>query len=192
LTWETSNALHQTLIGIIDLIKTSLKLDHAYVLPGKFQRDQLEKEFGICRQRRGGNFFISAEQVINSLQLERIRLFSKLDIHINETRQNGCCSNMSLFDCDEDMELIDTCLVEASNITLTDRSALYYIAGYVAKSIHDFTLFDLTDKDRINRRLLNCFFKAFVKVKKGNDQIRREKTTARDARETKRRRITTK
>ena len=49
LTGETSNALHQTIIGIIDLIKILLNLDHEYVLPGKFQSDRLEKEFGIYR-----------------------------------------------------------------------------------------------------------------------------------------------
>ena len=128
LTGETSNALHQTLIGIIDLIKTLLNLDHTYVLPSKFQSDRLEKEFGIYRQGSGGNFFISAEQVINSLQLERIRLFAKLDIHMNEISRNGCCSNKSLFDSDEGTDLLDACFLESSNITLTDRSVMYYIA----------------------------------------------------------------
>ena len=49
LTSETSNALHQTLIGLIDLVKTLLNLDHDYVLLGKIQSDRLEKEFGISR-----------------------------------------------------------------------------------------------------------------------------------------------
>ena len=56
LTGETSNALHQTLIGLIDLVKTLLNLDHDYVLLGKIQSDRLEKEFGIYRQGSGGNW----------------------------------------------------------------------------------------------------------------------------------------
>ena len=36
LTCETSNALHQTLVGIVDLIMTLLSQGHQYVLPGNF------------------------------------------------------------------------------------------------------------------------------------------------------------
>ena len=83
LTCETSNALHQTLFGIVDLIKTLLSQGHQYVLPGKFSSDRTEGEFGIYRQSSGGNFLIlSAEQVFSGLQLQRIKLFSKLDIHV--------------------------------------------------------------------------------------------------------------
>ena len=69
LTSETSNAFHQTLVGIVDLIKTLLSQGHQYVLPGKISSDRTEGEFGIYRQSSGGNFLISAEQVFSRLQL---------------------------------------------------------------------------------------------------------------------------
>ena len=81
LTGDTSNALHVTLLGLVDLIKVLLdKHKYSYVLPGKFSSDRIEGEFGICRQSSGGNYLISAEQVINSLRLQRIKLYNKLDI----------------------------------------------------------------------------------------------------------------
>ena len=85
LTGETANALHQTLVCFVDLIKTLLLThDYKYVLPGKISSDRIEGEFGICRQSSGGNYLMSAEQVINSLQLQRIKLFSKLNIHMED------------------------------------------------------------------------------------------------------------
>ena len=68
LTTETSNALHQTLVGIVDLIKTLLTRGYKYVLPGKIPSDRTESEFGIYRQSSRGNYLISAEQVFRSLQ----------------------------------------------------------------------------------------------------------------------------
>ena len=61
LTTETANALHQTLHGIVDMIKHLLNSDYRYALPGKIQSDRLEAEFGIYRGTSGGNYFISVE-----------------------------------------------------------------------------------------------------------------------------------
>ena len=250
LTGETSNAVHQTLIGLIDLVKILLNLDHEYVLLGKFQSDRLEKEFGIYRQGSGGNFLIAAEQVINSLQLERLKLFNKLDIRVEKSCENVCCT-YDMIDNDEDMEALDECFVGSCDLTPTEKSSLYYIAGYVSQKedlpgpdipddihlleseftvelsrgklripstelyelaqyyysffkarskkcctkifleafdmIQQFTLYDLPDVNRINRRFLNCFFKAFVK--KENEIARQKKVEMKDKRNTKRRRI---
>ena len=74
-TNHTSNELHLTINGFVDVIKTLLSSEYTYVLPGKIQSDRVEAEFGIYRQSSGGNFLISAEQVISSLQLQRLKLF---------------------------------------------------------------------------------------------------------------------
>ena len=47
LTGETSNALHQTLIGIIDLIKILLSQGHRYVLPVIFPVTEPRVNFGF-------------------------------------------------------------------------------------------------------------------------------------------------
>ena len=49
LTSETRNAVVLTLQGIVHLIQHLLSLDHTYVLPGHFQSDRLEAEFGMYR-----------------------------------------------------------------------------------------------------------------------------------------------
>ena len=57
LTQETSNALHVTLHGMVDLTRALLSLSyHKYVLPGNIQSDRIETEFVIYRQSSGGNY----------------------------------------------------------------------------------------------------------------------------------------
>ena len=58
LTADTSNALHQTLSGLIALIKYKLDVGFKYVLPGKDQSDKIEAEFGIYRQSSGGKITV--------------------------------------------------------------------------------------------------------------------------------------
>ena len=247
LTQETSNALHQTLLGIVELVRILLATGHKYVLLGKLQSDPIEKEFGVYRQSSGGNYFISAEQVISSLQLQRLRLFSKLDIQIgDDVVDNDCCID-DLYDSEQDLELVEKSFTEASNLSVNEKSTLYYISGYVAKKegiicsdeydttilpeseftvqlsrgglqlppidlydlslyyysffklrsakcctkifleafqeIQNFSGYSFPNQRRINRRFVNTFFKMFVNSTR--DKIR----AAKDRRDTKRRRI---
>ena len=84
-TSDAANALHQTLNGFVNRIKTLLNVDHHYVMPGTIQSDRIEGEFGILRGSCGGNYYMSAEQVASALQLQRLKLFSKLEIQLNDT-----------------------------------------------------------------------------------------------------------
>ena len=52
-----------------------------FVLSGTMQSDRLEAEFGIYRQLNGGNFYMSSEQIKNSLKLQIIKIFDRLDIY---------------------------------------------------------------------------------------------------------------
>ena len=71
LTQDTSNALHLTVNSIVSLIKLLLNNDFNYVFPGSFQNDRLEREFCI---------FCQSAEIMNSLVLQRIKLFSRLNI----------------------------------------------------------------------------------------------------------------
>ena len=64
LTADTRNAMHQTLSGLVALIKYKLDVGFKYVLPEKDQNDRIKAEFGIYRQSTGGNYCISTYQVI--------------------------------------------------------------------------------------------------------------------------------
>ena len=63
--------LQLTLNGMVSLRKLLLNKGYNYVLPGSFQNDRLEGEFGI---------FCQSAETMNSLVLQRFKLFSKLDI----------------------------------------------------------------------------------------------------------------
>ena len=132
LTSETANALHQTLVGVVDLIRLLLKKGHSYVLPGKFSSDRIEAEFGLCRASGGGNYLIGAEQVINSVKLQRLKLYSKLDVEINDDWVADDCCTVDLIDSEPDLDLIEGCFADTETLTVTEKSALYYICGYVA------------------------------------------------------------
>ena len=73
----------------------------------------------------------SAEQVVNSLKLQGIKLFSKLDIHITDDDIDNDCCSFDLKDSESDLVLIENCFEEASNLNNTEKSILYYICGYV-------------------------------------------------------------
>ena len=130
LTCQTSNALHQTLVRFIELIKTLLHHGYKYVLPGNYLSDRTEGEFGIYRESSGGNFLVSAEQVFNGLQLQRINLCSKLDV-MDGKFDSDCCT-ADIMDSEVEIELLEKCFEGASSLNSIEKT-LYYICGYVAR-----------------------------------------------------------
>ena len=131
LTGETANALHRTLLGIVELIRLLLSKGYVYVLPGKFSSDRIEAEFGLCLGSSGGNYLIGAEQVINSVKLQRLKLYSKLDVESVDGGAIDDCCLANLEDSETDLDLITGCFADASNLSVTEKSTLYYICGYV-------------------------------------------------------------
>ena len=69
-TGDTAIALHVALNGLVHIIRKLLSLNIPYVLYGKLQSNRHEGEFGIYRQSGGGNYLISADEVLNSLNLQ--------------------------------------------------------------------------------------------------------------------------
>ena len=130
LTSDTSNALHLTLLGMCNIVNKLLSKGMKYVLTGHIQSDRLEAEFGIYRQQSGGNYNISVQQVINSLRVQRIDLFNKLDAKgSNVHLANNCCKqNLT----PAEIECLDNCFENTSSITDNERASLFHIAGYIA------------------------------------------------------------
>ena len=112
LTVDTSNALYVTLQGIVALIKLLLTKGFSYVLPGTFQSDRIEGEFGIYKQSLGGCYYISTQQIMNSLALQRLELFDKLEIESKNAHVVDDCCTASL-NADE-VEMLDQCFQLAS------------------------------------------------------------------------------
>ncbi|XP_065675279.1 uncharacterized protein LOC136091536 [Hydra vulgaris] len=116
-TPETKYALVNILQRFVGLIKKILSEDHQYVLPGIFQTDRFEDEFGIHRQLSDGNLFFLDE---TDIQCSRIH--------------SDCCT-MDLME--EDIIYLDECLMNADNESINDQenAALFYMAGYVQYKI---------------------------------------------------------
>ena len=130
LTVDTSEALHLTLIGLVDMVKMLLvNKKFAYVLLGEFQSDRLEGEFGIMQQMSGGNY-ISYEQILSSVKLRRSKLFTQLEVPYNNTHEDDICCETELND--DEVDFMDNCFEMVDTISLNTKSTLYYISGYVA------------------------------------------------------------
>lgn len=130
LTSDTSNALHITLHGIVNLTSQLLG-KMRYVLLGELQSDRLEAEFGIYRQQSGGNFHISVQQALNSSKLQQLKLYNKLEIpaKISHCKQECCTQELS----EEYLDNLNNCFSNSSEIiNEIERSSLYYICGYIA------------------------------------------------------------
>ena len=125
LTGDTANAFHRTLHAMVYIIKKLLDLGFDYVLPGKIQSDRLEGEFGIYRCSSGGDYFITCEQVVNSLSMQRLKLYNKLDIQQSNDVERPCCLE-DLESCDDDIELVDNSFSESSRLNEEERSTLLH------------------------------------------------------------------
>ena len=130
LTGDTSNAFHQTLHAIVYIIEKLLDLGFEYI-SGKIQSDRLEAEFGIYRGSSGGDYFITCEQVINSLSMQRLKLYNKLEIQQSDSFEQKCCLD-NIESNDDDIELVENSFVDSSNLNDEEGSTLYSISGYVA------------------------------------------------------------
>ena len=50
-----------------------------------------------------------------------------------EDRSDNVCCETDLIDSEEDLDLIERCFEESSNLSLADRSSLFYMSGYVVR-----------------------------------------------------------
>ena len=124
LTSETSNALSMSIKGLVSLAGLLLQHGLKYVMFRHFQSDRLEGEFGVFRQLNGGNYYMSADHVCNALKLQRIKLFSRIDVFdIAWHTESNCCSTPL---SEEGLESLNDCF------QLTNNSTVYYAAGYIS------------------------------------------------------------
>ena len=74
------------------------------------------------------------KQELNSTWFRCRKLHSKLDTQQEEVSQsqtvNDCC-DFELINSEKDLSLIEPFFDNASDLTITEKSTLYYICGYV-------------------------------------------------------------
>ncbi|XP_066923516.1 uncharacterized protein [Clytia hemisphaerica] len=149
LTKDTSNALHHTLNGLVELTKHLLMSPHQkYVMIGEFCSDPLEKEFGKLRQGSGGTYFITAQQVLEKLDIKKTKLLLKLNVDLSVLRaEPGHCCDKCFFALDRDgISLLNQLEEEEMSIPVETKMSLIYMAGYVARKdeMSEQELFDAT------------------------------------------------
>ena len=90
----------------------------------------MEGEFGIYRQLAGECYYISIEQIKNSLALQRSKLFSKLDIEelVSYSKEECCTANLT----EGEIFRLDKAFTLRSTLSDTGKSSLFYISAYVA------------------------------------------------------------
>ena len=84
-----SSAFNVTLTGFVSLIKLFLSYGFSYTLPGNFKINRLEVELGSFSHWSGECYNISLQQITTTLQLQRIKLYEKLNIelYVNHIQQ---------------------------------------------------------------------------------------------------------
>lgn len=142
LTKETHSAMKHTTYAITEIVsyyQAELALD--YMLPGKFQTDQLENRFSLYRQLAGGQYHVSTRQIF---EIEKkLRMQSCFKIYL-KTRDGVI--NVTDFNVNTDFEKIDENLNFGLNLPVTISSSdldkavdklpvIVYIGGYAVYSV---------------------------------------------------------
>ncbi|CAH1112316.1 unnamed protein product [Psylliodes chrysocephalus] len=135
LTRDTYGALKRSTLVLIDIIEYSFlnfKLD--YLLPGKFQTDNLEERFGRYRNLSGCNYNVSVNQLIQSEKKIRIQHLLKSNLHTDWLQ-----AKYDIDECNnENIDYSNFTFILSTNYLETfqyDESTQTYICGYVAHSV---------------------------------------------------------
>lgn len=100
-------------------------------MTGDLNDERLEGEFGIFRGSTGGDYYMSGDQVQNALKIQRIKLFSRLEEDIFlEHKERDCCTQLI---SEGELILLDDCFDNTSDISIKEKSSLYYISGYISQ-----------------------------------------------------------
>ena len=78
-------------------------------------------------------FLVFFATIYHGLQLQRIILFSKLDINVMDGNFDSGCCTADIIDSEVEIELLEKCFEGASSLNSIEKSTLYYICGYVAR-----------------------------------------------------------
>lgn len=154
LTVDTYKSAFQTTSVMIELIKFSLiTLKKKFVLPGKFQTDDLEGRFRLYRSLAGCNYKVSLTEVLECEK--KIRIYNIFSHNIKDYEELND-DNIDYFDCENlCLDFHSIFSTEYLSNAKIEPSAIVYTSGYAAHSI----------SSQIN--CVNC--KNIIVKDKGND-----------------------
>lgn len=139
LTKETFLALRHTCLALADCAAYLLnRRAFNYVLLGHLQSDALECRFGWLRQLSGANYFISARQVMESdrkIRAVSLLKFSGVSLSEIEDAVNPDAVGRGDLEADTVADNIAASLKLDMAPTDSDSSIIYYVSGYIARSV---------------------------------------------------------
>lgn len=139
LSKETFTALRHSCISISLLSKYLIEhLNFKYVLLGNIQSDALESRFGWYRQLSGANYFLSLNQVLqNEKRIKAISLVKYSHFTFDDIKDLDIESSMKTENVEHESDLMLSKLNQEPDayIDSSSKSILYYVCGYVAKSV---------------------------------------------------------
>lgn len=86
---------------------------------------------GIYRNMSGSCFNISVEQVFSSAKLRLMKIYSLLKDKVQIEHSTQSCCNLPL--SDEESETLDMCFLKIDEISMEEKAALYFIAGFLTR-----------------------------------------------------------
>jgi len=131
LTSDTADAVLHTCNGVVDLSQHLIRTSHQFVLLGLFSTDPLEKYFSKLRQSSGGCYFISVQQVVERVRIDRTKLLLQEDVDFSDCASGHSCSNCNRELTEKEVECFDALEELCSAMSDDVMMALIYIAGYV-------------------------------------------------------------
>ena len=118
----------------------------SYVLLGFFQSDPIEKHFGWYRQLCGANYYVSVRQILEAEKTIRLRSLIKFSKYSFDEIKEGMAVGPDEPKDDEVssefVDFLDSASFSVPSISLTDigdTNILFYISGYVARSLRRMT-----------------------------------------------------
>ena len=142
LSKQTFDAMLTSNKALPDLINYRLNTKNLeYIILGNIQSDYLEKRFIWYRQLEGENYFVSVLQLLQAEKSRRIRSLVSMNFDMSAIKEifrteKPIEMNKSKNDVSFLMEEVSTSQLEDSILTShRDEAILYYIAGYIARSL---------------------------------------------------------
>ncbi|XP_055928711.1 uncharacterized protein LOC129959843 [Argiope bruennichi] len=165
LTKETYSALFMTTYALKEITKyCQEEFEMKYILPGKFQTDNLEARFGLYRQMAGAQYHVSLRQVFESENKLRMHCILKICLKSNKH------GNLELFReaVGENWEEFEKSISEklpVFNILLTEEDfkksedvlpVLVYLGGYCVHTVLKKLKCSICKKFLTNEKELDC------------------------------------
>ena len=117
LTYDTASIMAHTCRALVSLATNMLTSGQSFVILGWFSTDLLEKCFSKLRQGAGGTYFISAQSVLEKINIQRANTALNLELAcINEATDGHYCEFCERTPLEEEAEILDN-LTELEKIS---------------------------------------------------------------------------